>query len=304
MKKYLILLCLAAAVACSREASWTVASFNVRYENRGDAERGNAWDTRYPYICQLIRYEKPDIFGAQEVLIDMLHDMCDSLPDYDYVYVGRDDGLEKGEGSPVFWRRDRFDLLDKGWFWLSETPEEPSRGWDAALNRICTWAHLKDKVSGKKVWYFSLHMDHVGVIARAESAKLIVRKVEEMCRPDEAVFVCGDFNVDQTNEIYTTFTGSDVLADSYETAADRYAPTGTINGFDPNTLSRSRIDHIFVSPAVRVDNYAVLTETYRGMVTLGGEGTNNANFPQEVSFQANIAKLPSDHFPVFLKVRF
>ena len=79
-----MLLCLAAAVACSREASWTVASFNVRYENRGDAERGNAWDTRYPYICQLIRYEKPDIFGAQEVLIDMLHDMCDSLPDYDY----------------------------------------------------------------------------------------------------------------------------------------------------------------------------------------------------------------------------
>jgi endonuclease/exonuclease/phosphatase family metal-dependent hydrolase len=147
-------------------------------------------------------------------------------------------------------------------------------------------------------------MDHVGVIARAESAKLIVRKVEEMCRPDEAVFVCGDFNVDQTNEIYTTFTGSDVLADSYETAADRYAPTGTINGFDPNTLSRSRIDHIFVSPAVKVDNYAVLTETYRGMVTLGGEGTKNANFPQEVSFQANIAKLPSDHFPVFLKVRF
>ena len=303
MKKFLILLCLAAAVACSREASWTVASFNVRYENRGDAERGNAWDTRYPYICQLIRYEKPDIFGAQEVLIDMLHDMCDSLPDYDYVYVGRDDGLEKGEGSPVFWRRDRFDLLDKGWFWLSETPEEPSRGWDAALNRICTWAHLKDKVSGKKVWYFSLHMDHVGVIARAESAKLIVRKVEQMCRPDEAVFVCGDFNVDQTNEIYTTFTGSSVLTDSYVTAADRYAPTGTVNRFDPNAFSRSRIDHIFVSPSVKVDNYAVLTETYRGAVTLG-EGYRDANFPEEISFQANIAKLPSDHFPVFLKVRF
>ena len=304
MKRILILVCLLAAAACTREASWTVATFNVRYENRGDNERGNAWDVRFPYICQLIRYEKPDIFGAQEVLIDMLHDMRDSLPDYDYVYAGRDDGLEKGEGSPVFWRRDRFNLVDKGWFWLSETPEEPSRGWDAALNRICTWTHLKDRVSGKKVWFFSLHMDHVGKVARAESAKLIVRKIEEMCRPEEAVFVCGDFNVDQTNEIYQTFTGSSVLSDSFETAADKYAPTGTVNGFDPNAWSLSRIDHLFVSPSVKVDNYALLTETYRGQITLGEEGYKNANFPEEISFQANIAKLLSDHFPVFLKVRF
>ena len=304
MKRILILLCALALAACSREASWTVATFNIRYANRGDDAKGNGWDVRKPYICQLLRYEKPDIFGSQEVLVDQLHDMLDSLPDYDCVFAGRDDGVEKGEASPVFWRRDRFEPLDKGWFWLSENPSEPGRGWDAALPRICTWVHLKDKVSRKKVWYFSLHMDHVGVQARAEGAKLIVSKIREMCRPDEAVFVCGDFNVDQTNEIYTIFTGSDILEDSFVTAADRYAPTGTVNGFDPNTLSTSRIDHIFVSPAVRVDNYAVLTETYRGQITLGEEGYRNSNFPSEISFQTNIAKLPSDHFPVFLKVRF
>ena len=304
MKKFLILVGLVALAACSTEASWTVATYNVRYANQGDADKGNGWTVRFPYICQLLRYEKPDIFGSQEVLAPQLKDMADSLPDYDYVFAGRDDGIDQGEASPVFWRRDRFSLLDKGWFWLSETPDRPSRGWDAALNRICTWVHLKDRASGKKVWYFSLHMDHVGKVARAESARLIVDRISRMCRPDEAVFVCGDFNVDQTNEIYTIFTGSDVLDDSFVKAADRYAPTGTVNGFDPNTLSSSRIDHIFVSPAVKVDNYAVLTETYRGPVRLGDQGEKNANFPEEISFQANIAKLPSDHFPVFLKVRF
>ena len=303
MKKILFAFALALAVtACSRETSLKVGSYNIRYENEGDAGRGNGWEDRLPFICAMLRYERPDIFGSQEVLVDQLHDMLDALPDYDCVGVGRDDGKEAGEFEPVFWRRDRFGLLDKGWFWLSETPEKPGLGWDAACIRICTWAYLKDKDSGKRIWFFNLHMDHVGVVARAESAKLIVRRIESMCKPSEYVFVTGDFNVDQANEIYRTFTQSEVLTDSYETAVDRFAPNGTFNGFDPNSFTSSRIDHIFVSPTVTVDNYAVRTDTYRKSLDLD-ERYRVGDFPAEVSFERYVAKLPSDHFPVFIKVR-
>ena len=303
MKKIVFAAFLALALAsCCRETSLKVGSYNIRYENRGDSLKGNAWDGRCPYICALLRYERPDIFGSQEVLVDQLHDMLAELPEYEAVGVGRDDGAEAGEFEPVFWLKDRFDLLDKGWFWLSETPEQPGLGWDAACIRICTWVHLKDKVSHRKIWFFNLHMDHVGVVARAESAKLIVSRIESMCKSSESVFVTGDFNVDQTNEIYTTFTKSDVLTDSYETAADRFAPNGTFNGYDPNSFTTSRIDHIFVSPAVKVDNYAVRTDTYRKPIELA-ETYRTGDFPAEVSFERHIAKMLSDHFPVFIKVR-
>ncbi len=295
-----------------------VASFNIRYENSGDYSRGNGWDDRYPWICSLIRYERPDLLGCQEVLKDQLSDMAASLPGYAYVGVGRDDGKSAGEHEVVLWRTDRFDLQDKGWFWLSETPDRPGLGWDAACVRICTYVKLLDKVSSKNVWMFNLHMDHVGVVARREGAKLVVSKIRELVLPGQMVFLCGDFNVDQDNEIYTIFTTSGILEDSYETAADRYAPTGTANTFDPNSFTKSRIDHIFVSPGTVVENYAVLTETYRGSVTLrshtpqsgnavpvqGQEGTfKSDNFPKEVSFERNIAKTPSDHFPVFIRVK-
>lgn len=291
-----------AFASCCRETCLKVGTYNIRYENRGDSLRGNAWDGRCPYICALLRYEHPDIFGSQEVLVDQLHDMLAELPEYDAVGVGRDDGVEAGEFEPVFWLKDRFDLLDKGWFWLSETPEQPGLGWDAACIRICTWVHLKDKVSHKKIWFFNLHMDHVGVVARAESAKLIVSRIESMCKPSESVFVTGDFNVDQTNGIYSTFTDSDVLMDSFEAATDRFSPNGTFNGYDPNSFTSSRIDHIFVSPAVKVDNYAVRTDTYRKPVELA-ETYQTGDFPAEVSFERHIAKMLSDHFPVFIKVR-
>ena len=303
MKKLLLFLCLSLFLtACSQEAALKVATYIIRNENQSDYNNGNGWDSRYPVICGMLRYERPDIFGSQEVLVDQLHDMLQELPDYDYVGVGRDDGVDAGEFEPIFWRKDRFSLLDKGWFWLSETPDKPGLGWDAVCIRICTWVHLKDRNSGRRIWFFNLHMDHVGVVARAESAKLIVSRIESMCKPSEYVFVTGDFNVDQHNEIYSTFTGSAVLADSYETAADRYAPNGSFNGFDPNSFTESRIDHIFVSPTVQVDNYAVRTDTYRKSLDLD-ETYRVGDFPAEVSFERYIAKTPSDHFPVFIKVR-
>ena len=294
----LSLLCL-----LSSAQNLTVASFNIRYENDGDYGRGNGWDARYPWICSFLRFVSPDIFGSQEVLKDQLSDMLALLPEYDAVGVGRDDGVDAGEFEPVFFKRERFRLLDKGWFWLAEDPTKPALGWDAACIRICTYVHLKDRNTKKKIWFFNLHMDHVGVTARAESAKLIVSKIKELTKSGEKVFVTGDFNVDQTNDIFPTFTLSGVLSDSYEKAEQRYAPNGTVNSFDPNLFSSSRIDHIFVSPSIRVCNYGVFTETYRAPIELGSSlEEKRFDFPDEISFQKNIAKTLSDHFPVIIKV--
>lgn len=302
-RRFLTCIALSALCIISFSQNLTVASFNIRYENDGDYSRGNGWDNRCPWICSFLRFENPDIFGSQEVLKDQLADMKSLLPEYDVVGVGRDDGVDAGEFEPIFFKRDRFRLLDKGWFWLAEDPTKPALGWDAACIRICTYVHLKDKNTKKKIWFFNLHMDHVGVTARAESAKLIVKKVKELTKAGEKVFITGDFNVDQTNEIYSTFTTSGVLADSYEKAENRYAPNGTVNSFDPNLFSESRIDHIFVSPSIRVLGYGVFTETYRSPIELGGaQGEKRFDFPDEISFQKNIAKTLSDHFPVIIKV--
>jgi len=281
----------------------TVATFNIRYENNGDYDRGNGWDSRYPWICSFLRFEDPDIFGSQEVLKDQLSDMLGLLPEYSAVGVGRDDGVDAGEFEPIFFKKDRFRLLDKGWFWLAEDPTKPALGWDAACIRICTYVHLKDRITKKRVWFFNLHMDHVGVTARAEGAKLVVSKIKELTKAGEKVFLTGDFNVDQTNEIYTIFTTSGVLADSFEKAMDKYAPNGTVNSFDPNLFSSSRIDHVFVSPSVKVNNYGVFTETYRSPIELGWSASEKrSDFPSEISFEKNIAKTLSDHFPVIIKV--
>ncbi len=279
----------------------TVASYNIRYKNSGDEKAGNGWDRRCPWICSLIEFEGIDIFGAQEVLEPQLNDMLDAMPEYGYIGAGRDDGKTKGEYAPIFYALDRFKVLDSGWFWLSETPETPSKGWDAALPRICTWGHFKDMETGKKIWFFNLHMDHVGIKARAEGAKLVVSRIKEWCGKGEKVFLTGDFNVDQNNEIYSTFTESGILKDSFAIAEKKYAPNGTANGFNPDAKTDSRIDHIFVTPGIEVMNYGVLTETYRS--ENDGDSYKSGNFPKEISLQRHQARIPSDHFPVIIKVQ-
>ena len=261
MKKLLILALFAAVTFCAAAQELTVATYNIRNANRGDAERGNGWERRGPWVCRLIEFHGFDIFGSQEVLDGQLHDMLAQLPDYDYIGVGRDDGKTQGEYAPIFYKKERFRLLDDGHFWLSEITDRPNKGWDAALPRICTWGHFLDLQTKRRFWFFNLHMDHIGVQAREESAKLVVAKIREMCKPKEFVILTGDFNVDQNNHIYTTFVSSGILADSYETAGRRYAPNGTFNSFNPSLKTDSRIDHIFVTPSVRVHDYGVLTDT-------------------------------------------
>jgi len=287
--------------SCSSTHELTVASYNVRYDNNSDAKEGNGWKNRYPVITQIILYNDIEIFGAQEVLHHMLDDMLDQLPGYSYIGVGRDDGKNKGEYAPVFYKTERFELLHSGNFWLSENTGYPNKGWDAALPRICTWGEFKDKKSNLRFYFFNLHMDHVGVVARDESSKLVLRKIEEMCGNDP-VILAGDFNVDQTNNNYHILANSDIVNDAYEAARFRFALNGTFNAFDPDLKTDSRIDHIFVSPFFKVEKYGVLTDTYHTQVN--DSIIRSSNFPKEVSLMDYIARTPSDHFPVKVNLSF
>lgn len=289
MKRTALLLILSLAAATLSAQTFTVASYNIRVANDNDARQGNGWESRHGILCEQIRWHDFDIFGAQEVTRPQLEDMLEKLPEYDFIGGGRDDGKMKGELSPILYKRDRFKILDSGMFWISENPEQVGvKGWDAALPRICTYAHVKDKSSGTKFWFFSLHMDHVGIEARREGAKLIQRKVEQMCQSEKAIVV-GDFNVDQHNEAYHTMLAGDMLVDACDVAEHSFATNGTFQAFDSTRYTESRIDHIFVTRDIKVTNYAILTDAY---------WSDERNDDGE----QHIRRLPSDHYPVAIKI--
>ena len=274
-----IVLCFAAINVTAQTIN--IASYNIRYENKSDSLNGNGWGQRLPVIAKLIQFHDFDIFGAQEVFYGQLNGMLSLMPEYGFIGVGRTDGEKSGECSPVFYKEEKFKLMQSGNFWLSETDGKPSVGWDAALPRICTWGKFQIKENGICFWYFNLHMDHIGVKARFESSKLVLEKIKALAG-DEAVILTGDFNSDQTSEGYKIISGSGILQDSYETAEVRYATNGTFNNFNPLQKTYIRIDHIFVSKGFRVMRYGVLTDTYW---TETGKGIF-------------VTRMPSDHFPV------
>lgn len=298
---FLILSVFLAASLCDAQ-ELTVASYNIRNANKSDSIKGNGWQQRCPVIAQLVSFYDFDIWGSQEVKKGQLDDLLAGLPQYASIGVGRDDGKEKGEYSPIFYKKDRVTLLNTGDFWLSEHTDYPNKGWDAALPRICTWGHFADKCSGLKFWFFNLHMDHIGVVARNESSKLVLAKIKEMCG-DDPVILTGDFNVDQASEGYSILSSSPMLTDSYERAAVKYTLNGTFNGFNPNLMTTSRIDHIFVSPIFEVRKYGVLTDTYRSQ-TKEVESIKGKDAPQEISFKEYEARMPSDHFPIMAVLKY
>ena len=175
-------------------------TFNIRLQNDGDERAGLGWSVRKDRVANYIKRNHIEVVGMQEVLHAQLEDLLARLPEYDYVGVGRHDGKQGGEYSPVFFLKDKFEVLEKGNFWLSETPDVPgSKGWDAALERIASYAKLKDKQTGKVFMAVNTHFDHVGVTARRESAKLIMKKIQEIVGDQPAV-VTGDFNVTEDDE--------------------------------------------------------------------------------------------------------
>ena len=287
---------MAAGTAMAEDATFNVATYNIRQLNDGDTRAGNGWSRRAPVVAQLIRFHDFDIFGTQEGFKQQLDTLKALMPGYDYIGRGRDDGKEAGEHSAIFYRTDLFDVVDHGDFWLSETPDRPGLGWDAACVRICTWGKFRHKPTGKEFLFFNLHMDHVGTTARTESAKLIKERIKSL-GSELPVFVTGDFNVDQNSEAYKEILDGGMLLDSYQKAGFRYANTGSYNSYDATLYTDSRIDHIFVTPDIDVEKYGILTDTYRRPET-DTTVYKAPNAPREIDFKAYSARVPSDHFPV------
>ena len=282
MKRILFLLTLILTPFFTTAQTLSVASYNIRYANANDAKAGNAWFARAPRIASLVNYEAWDVVGMQEVLHPQLQDLRQALKEYDYVGVGRNDGATKGEYAPIFYKKSRLKCLKQGTFWLSETPDKVgTKGWDAALPRICTWACFEDRATQWKLWVFNLHMDHVGKEARVKSARLVLKQIAKLCG-DEPYVLTGDFNVDQHSDVYATLIKSDAVVDAYDRARYRMAENGTINGFNPQNWTDTRIDHVFVSKHFNVHRYGILTPFY-------WEKTPNEGYQQ---------RHYSDHLPV------
>lgn len=293
------IMAMASLYAWSAGPVFNVATYNIRLLNGGDDKAGNGWQRRMPHVADLVRFHDFDIFGTQEGFKSQLEDLDKALPKHEYIGVGRDDGKEGGEHSAIFYRTDMFDLIDHGDFWLSEHPERPGKGWDAACVRICTWGHFRHKESGKEFLMFNLHMDHVGVTARIESAKLIRDKIKELGSKLPA-FLTGDFNVDQNSDAYRTVLECG-LVDSHDTSEFVYQNNGTFNNYKTGAYTDERIDHIFLSPNVKVYKYGVLTDTYRSPKEQADKlATTDA--PAELSLNDYEARTPSDHFPVKVTV--
>ena len=283
------------------DVRFNVATYNLRQKNERDSLNGDGWMRRCPVLAQLIRFHEFNIFGTQEGFKDQLEDLKSRLPDYDYVGVAREDGKDIGEHSAIFYDTTMFDLIYHGDFWLSETPDRPGLGWDAACIRICSWGKFRHKESGKVFQFFNLHLDHVGEKARVESVLLVQKKMKEIGL-NLPTFLTGDFNVDQTHEMYGVLSSSDFLSDAYKTAQFVYALNGTFNSYETDGYTESRIDHIFVSDGITVEKYGVLTDSYRTPVE-DNSSYAITDFPKEVSLKAYRSRVTSDHFPVKIKVQ-
>ena len=265
----------AASAASPSPAPINVATYNLR--NSGADDGPNAWPARKDMVKALIRYHEFDILGTQEGLPDQIADLA-HMEEFDHVGVGRDDGKSAGEHSAIFFRKSRFSLLGKGDFWLSETPDRPSFGWDArCCHRLVSWARLRDRSSSRVLFVFSLHFDHEGELARRASADLVLRKIAEIARGEPAICV-GDFN--STPETVQMQTMAKAMRDAFRVSkAPPYGPGGTFNGFHRDAAPTERIDYIFVDRHLDVLKYAALSDSLD-------------------------QRYPSDHFPVVARVVF
>ncbi|ALK96407.1 endonuclease [Massilia sp. WF1] len=274
-----ILLCTtwtpAASAAPPSPAPINVATYNLRNSHADDGP--NAWPARKDMVKALIRYHGFDIFGTQEGYADQIADLA-QMEEFEHVGVGRDDGKDAGEHSAIFFRRSRFALLGKGDFWLSETPDRPSFGWDArCCHRLASWARLRERGSSRVLFVFSVHFDHEGEVARRASADLMLRKITEIARGEPAICV-GDFN--STPETVQMQTIAKAMGDSRRLSkAPPYGPDGTFNGFRFDQAPSERIDYVFVDRHFDVLKYAALSDSLD-------------------------QRYPSDHFPVVARVVF
>ncbi len=250
-------------------------TFNIRLNLSSDRE--NAWPHRKEAVASMIRFHGADLVGVQEALPEQLEDLDARLPHFGRFGVGRA-ADRRGEASAIFYRKSRFEVLRQDTFWLSETPGVAgSKGWDAAYERIVTWGELRDRRTGAVFFHFNTHLDHVGVVARREGTRLLLRKIAEIAGERTPVVLTGDFNAPPDSEPYRL-----VVANGFEDSFARsrcphHGPTSTWNGFTAIEPGR-RIDFIFVRDVAAVLQHAVLSDTFDG-------------------------RFPSDHLPVIAEMR-
>lgn len=274
MRRFVLPLLLLLSPVAFAQVEFNVATYNLRYDNPKDGK--NVWTARRDAMRALVRYHGFDLWGTQEGLENQLADL-DTLNEYARIGAGRDDGKQAGEHSAIFYRRERFAMEDHGDFWLSATPDKPSMGWDArCCQRLVTWARLRDKPSGQVFVVLNAHFDHEGVVARRESARLLVERGRALAGKLPLI-VLGDFNSTPDSEVVATISAALRDARAISQTAP-YGPLETFNDFDISKPAQERIDYIFLSQQWQVLRYAVLTDSVE-------------------------ARYPSDHFPVVARLR-
>ena len=253
-----------------------LATFNIRWDNPNDV--GNLWKDRASQVMQLIQFHQIGIVGTQEVLAHQLNELNEGLG-FASIGVGRDDGKAKGEFSPIHYDPSRYQVEESGTFWLSPTPDQPSKGWDAALNRVCTWGKFVS-AEGERFYVFNVHYDHIGQQAREESSKLVQTKIQELNRENLPVVWMGDFNVTPDNLAYQVILAQESWKDArLISKLPSYGPKGTFTAFEWDRMPDGIIDHVFVQGKIEVLRHGILTDNYG-------------------------KKYPSDHFPVLAEISF
>ncbi len=273
MKKPVINFLILLFAAIPVEAQLKVMSYNIKYANENDGE--NSWSLRKAHLASQLQFYEPHIFGVQEALHNQLEFLKSELTGYNYFGKGRDDGAQKGEYSAIFFKADKFELLQHGTFWLSATPETPGKGWDADYPRVCTYGKFKIKATGKEFWVFNTHFDHVGKEARAESAQLIHKKIGKFAGEDPVILM-GDLNLEPDSREIKFL--SENYQDSKRVATYVFGPEGTFNGYDFHSPVDRRIDYIFIKNGFLVNKYAVLSDS-------------------------KDLRYPSDHLPVLVELK-
>lgn len=264
MKKLTRLLLMAAVVAFAQglaprtavSQKLTVVSFNIRYNSWNNIDGKNGWQYRRKAVVKMIEKEKPAAIGLQEALVDQLLYLDSCLPAYRHTGVGRDDGKDGGEFMAIYYDTAQLELIGSKTRRLSETPDEPSKGWDAACFRTVTQVVFRDRESGKKFVYLNTHLDHVGKDARAEGTHLIAALVESECQ-EMPVIVGGDMNSTIEDPIFEAFFEVGLQPARDMTPESSYKETYTGFGKDKPSL----IDHFFVKD-MAVASFSTLDGNY------------------------------------------
>lgn len=278
MLKLLISICaVIMQIFCLGQSEIKVMSYNIRLDLASDGD--NRWDLRKEKVAALMNYYEAEIIGGQEVQHHQLAYLLSKMPAYDYIGVGRDDGKTAGEYSCIFYKKDKFSVVEQGTFWLSATPDTVSLGWDAANIRVCTYGLFRSKKTKQSFWVINTHMDHVGKTARLESAKLINQRINELNIENYPVILMGDFNA-RPEEPPILFMNS-VMQNARSISKVVYGPADTWNGFKFSAIPDGCIDYIFIhkNQSIIVEKFATITDSYE-------------------------LKYPSDHFPVIASLTF